>query len=73
MTLAFVSAGQRAPVMGDVFHGPAQVSEPEWVFSFDADPALAIQTRIRMLDRAEAEGATMAICHHTGFGRVIRA
>ena len=59
--------------MGDVFHGPAQVSEPEWVFGFDADPALAIQTRIRMLDRAEAEGATMAIGPHTGFGRVSRA
>ena len=58
--------------MGDVFHGPAQVSEPEWVFSFDADPDLAVQSRIRMLDRAEAENATMAICHHTGFGRIAR-
>jgi hypothetical protein len=24
--------------MGDVFHGPPQVSEPSWVFAFDADP-----------------------------------
>lgn len=28
MSLAVVSAGERALVMGDVFHGPAQVSEP---------------------------------------------
>ena len=72
MSLAIVSGGQRAFVLGDVFHGPAQVTEPEWVFSFDADPALAVQTRKRMLDRAESEDATMAICHHSGFGKVVR-
>ena len=55
-----------------MFHGPTQVTEPEWVFSVDADPDLAVQTRKRMLDRAESEDATMAICHHTGFGKVVR-
>ena len=73
MSLAIVSAGERALIMGDVFHSPAQVTETDWVFSFDSDPALAVQTRARLVDRAEAENAVMAICHHSGFGRVVRA
>ncbi|MDP6549056.1 MAG: MBL fold metallo-hydrolase [Dehalococcoidia bacterium] len=72
MSLAIVSEDERALIMGDVFHGPAQVTETGWVFSFDSDPALAVQTRTRMVDRAEAENATLAICHHSGFGRVVR-
>ena len=72
MSLAVVSRGQRAFILGDVFHGPAQVTEPDWVFSFDMDAARAIQTRTLLLDRAESEEAVMAICHHTGFGKVVR-
>ena len=73
MSLAIVSGGARALIMGDVFHNPAQITETEWEFSFDSDPALAIQTRGKMVDRAESEDAAMAICHSTGFGRVLRA
>lgn len=72
MSLAIVSSGERAFIMGDVFHGPAQVTESDWVFHYDVDPDLAVQTRNRMLDRVEAEDAVMAICHHSGFGQVIR-
>jgi len=72
MSLAIVSSGERALIMGDVFHNPAQVTETDWVFSFDSDPVLAVQTRIGMVERAEAENATMAICHTSGFGRVVR-
>ena len=71
MSLSIDSAGEKALVMGDVFHGPPQVSEPDWVFSFDADPDVAIQSRKQMLDRAESENAIMAICHSTGFGRIL--
>lgn len=73
MSLVIVSGGQRALIMGDVFHNPAQVTETDWVFSFDSDPALAGQTRLTMVDRAEAEDAIMAICHTTGFGKVVRS
>jgi hypothetical protein len=59
--------------MGDVFHNPAQVTGTDWAFSFDYDPVLAIQARRRMVERAEAENAIMAICHSSGFGKVIRA
>lgn len=72
MSLAIVSAGERAFIMGDVFHGPAQVTETDWVFHYDVDPTMAVQTRKRMLDRVESENAAMAICHHSGFGRVVR-
>ena len=72
MTMIVNSGGERAFIMGDVFHGPAQVTETEWVFHYDTDPDQAGQTRRGMLDRAESENATIAICHHSGFGRVIR-
>ena len=71
MSLVIDSGGQKALVMGDVFHGPAQVSEPSWVFAFDADPDTAVQSRNRMLDRAQAENAIMAMCHLSGFGRIV--
>ena len=73
MSLVIVSGGERALIMGDVFLNPAQVTETGWAFSFDYDPVLAIQTRGRMVERAEAENATMAICHTSGFGKVVRA
>ena len=73
MSLAIVSGGERALILGDVLHGPAQVTETEWVFHFDMDQALAVQTRRRMIDRAEAENAAIVACHHARFGRVVRA
>ena len=72
MSFAIVSAGERALVMGDVFHNPAQVTETEWAFGFDMDSAIAAETRSRMVDRSERENAPMAICHTSGFGRVVR-
>ena len=72
MSLAIVSAGERALIMGDVFHNPAQVTETEWALVADMDPALAARTRASMVDRSETENAPMAICHVSGFGRVVR-
>ena len=73
MSLAVVSGGQRAYILGDVFHGPAQVTETGWKFSFDMDGDQGVATRAAMVERAESEDAIMAICHHGGFGRVVRA
>ena len=73
MSLAIVSGGQRAYILGDVFHGPAQITETDWKFSFDMDADQGVATRTAMIERAESEGAIMAICHHGGFGRVVRA
>ena len=72
MSLIINSGGEKAFIMGDVFHGPEQVTETDWVFHYDMDPEIAGATRRNMLDRAESETAAIAICHHSGFGRVIR-
>ncbi len=73
MSLAVVSGGQRAYILGDVFHGPTQITETSWKFSFDMDGDQGVATRAAMIERAESEDAIMAICHHGGFGRVARA
>ena len=74
MSLAIVSQGQHALITGDIAVNPTQLTETEWVFSFDMDPALAVQTRRQMIDRAEAENATLVVCHYPspGFGRLMR-
>ncbi|MBC8279863.1 MAG: MBL fold metallo-hydrolase [Chloroflexi bacterium] len=72
MSMIVNSGGEKAFIMGDVFHGPAQVTETDWVFHYDMDPGTAGETRRKMLDCAESEAAAIAICHHSGFGRVIR-
>ncbi len=72
MSMIINSVGERAFIMGDVFHGPAQVTETDWVFHYDMDPERAGETRKDMLEWAERENAAIAICHHSGFGRVIR-
>jgi glyoxylase-like metal-dependent hydrolase (beta-lactamase superfamily II) len=74
MGLAMVSGGQRALIIGDVTVNPAQVTEPDWVFAFDMDPAQAVQTRKQMIERAEAEEALLIACHfpHPGHGRLVR-
>ncbi|MSQ07453.1 MAG: MBL fold metallo-hydrolase, partial [Dehalococcoidia bacterium] len=73
MSLAVASRGQRALILGDVFHSPSQITETGWEFSFDMNPEQAINTRRQVIDKAEAERAVVAICHHTGFGRIIRS
>ena len=73
MSLVVVSGGERAYIWGDVFHGPGQGTETEWKFSFDMDAAQGAATRAAMIDCTGSENAVIAICHHGGFGRVIRA
>ena len=73
MSLAITSGGQRVYILGDVFHGPAQITETDWKFSFDMDGDQGVATRTAMIERAESEDAIMAICHHGGFGRVVRS
>lgn len=62
-------------ISGDVVHVPAlQVARPEWYFRFDADPATAIATRRRTLDRVSADGLRIAGAHlpFPGFARIER-
>jgi glyoxylase-like metal-dependent hydrolase (beta-lactamase superfamily II) len=68
------SAGERAMITGDVAHHPAQVDRTEWCSGFDGNPALAVETRNKVLDRLEADGLVAAICHFPdpGFGKLVR-
>jgi glyoxylase-like metal-dependent hydrolase (beta-lactamase superfamily II) len=74
MSLAIVSGGQRALIMGDVAIHPAQITEPDWSAIFDMDQQLAAQIRRRFFDQVEAEAATLVACHFPapGFGRLVR-
>ena len=49
------------------------MTETDWVFSFDMDPEQAVRTRHQVINRAETEDAIVGICHHTGFGRIVRS
>ncbi len=68
------SAGERAIILGDVALHPAQITEPNWNAMFDMDGDAAAETRLRILERIESEGLTIAACHfpEPGFGRIVR-
>lgn len=74
-SVIIASAGQRGIILGDVFNHPAQAQETDWNAGFDRDPALAIETRKRVLDRVESDGSVAASGHYRppGFGRLVRA
>lgn len=74
MSLALVSGGERALILGDVAIHPAQVTENDWGAIFEINQQLAAQVRQQVLDRAEAEGTILAVCHfpEPGFGRLVR-
>jgi len=74
MSLLITSQGQRALVLGDAVHSPAQVEEPDWVSRADMDPELTRQTRRALLDRLEREQMLVAAGHFPspGFGRIVR-
>ena len=57
MSLAIVSGGQHALILGDVAVHPAQLTNIDWTFIFEMDPEQAISTRQEVFDRAEAQNA----------------
>ena len=70
---AIVSAGEAAIIWGDICHHPAQVTEL-WSPVFDMNPALARETRDRVLQRIEDEDMRLAAGHFPfpGFGNITR-
>jgi glyoxylase-like metal-dependent hydrolase (beta-lactamase superfamily II) len=73
-SIVISSGADRALILGDVLHCPAQLPEAEWGVLFDVDPAQARKTRDQLM--AELEGtATILSCSHfpdAVFGRVVR-
>lgn len=66
--------GAPALFSGDVFHHPIQLIRPDAPFFADHDPAAAVATRLRLLDR-HADSETIVFPAHFqkgGAGRIVR-
>ena len=74
MSILITSRGERALVLGDAAHNPAQIHETDWVSRADMDPDLTKQTRRALMERLEREEIIVAAGHFEapGFGRIVR-
>jgi glyoxylase-like metal-dependent hydrolase (beta-lactamase superfamily II) len=72
--VAIMSAGESAVIIGDLCHHPAQVTMAEWSPVFDLNPALAAESREKLLARIEQERLLTIAGHFPspGFGRIVR-
>lgn len=74
-SLLIVSGFERAAIIGDAVLSTIDVEEPTWVTSFDSDQALAVQTRLALLERLEKERAVVGASHlpRPGLGHFVRS
>ena len=72
--VAIMSGGESAVIIGDVCHHPAQMMETTWSPVFDQNPALAAESREKLMRRIEDERMRVIAGHfaHPGFGRLVR-
>lgn len=63
----------RAVLLGDVAHCPAELVEDDWEAIFDVDPELATRTRLALARELEGTGVPVAAAHFPGlrFGRLL--
>jgi glyoxylase-like metal-dependent hydrolase (beta-lactamase superfamily II) len=66
--LALECGGATALFVGDLFHSPLQVIEPNWASCYDEDPVLAQASRYRVLAQAASTGALVLPAHLPGAG-----
>ena len=73
-SLMIASAGERAFVLGDVAHSPAQAHYTDWNPMFDIQPEISRPTRHRVIDMLESEGTLVSAGHFPdpGFGHFVR-
>ena len=74
VSVGIYSAGERAIILGDASHYPAQLDHPEWSPVWDVDPRQAALTRDALFDAIAADGRTLIAGHwaYPGFGRLRR-
>jgi glyoxylase-like metal-dependent hydrolase (beta-lactamase superfamily II) len=74
MSILITSQGERALILGDAAHNPAQVHETDWVSRADMDPEITRSTRRALMERVERVGMVVAAGHFPapGFGKVIQ-
>jgi len=74
VAIGVYSAGERAVVIGDASHHPAQLDHPDWSPPFDTDPVESARTRDRLFDAAADDGRAWLAGHweYPGMGRIVR-
>lgn len=72
--VAIMSGGESAVIIGDVCHHQAQMMETGWSPVFDMNPALAAESREKLMRRIEDDRMRVIGGHfaHPGFGRLVR-
>ena len=64
--LLIESGGERLLHVVDLLHQPFQFANTDWHFSFDSDPELAVETRVRVL-RQCADEELLTLFYHMPF------
>jgi glyoxylase-like metal-dependent hydrolase (beta-lactamase superfamily II) len=74
VAIGIASAGERAVIVGDASHHPAQLLHPDWSPPFDTDPVQSAKSRDRLFDMAIDEQRLWIAGHweHPGLGRLVR-
>ena len=74
VSIAIASQGERAYILGDVAHSPAQAHYTDWCPIFDVEPDLSRKTRHQVLDMLEAQGILVSAGHFPdpGFGHFVK-
>ncbi len=62
-SLVISSGTDRLIVLGDALHCPAQLTETEWQFLYDADPELAKRSRAALIAEADEPNTALLPCH----------
>ncbi|MFG2772910.1 MBL fold metallo-hydrolase [Streptomyces sp. NPDC048350] len=68
--LRLASGGDRAVFVGDLLHSPVQILSPSCNSCFCLDPAAAVTSRRRILERAATERELVVPAHFNGTGIV---
>jgi glyoxylase-like metal-dependent hydrolase (beta-lactamase superfamily II) len=68
--LRLASGSDRAVFVGDLLHSPVQILTPSWNSCFCLNPAQAVSSRRRILERAAAEKELVVPAHFGGAGAV---
>ncbi|MFY0619390.1 MBL fold metallo-hydrolase [Shimia sp.] len=69
------SGSEQVLFWGDIIHLTAlQFANPQMTIAFDGDPKLTVETRLKMLDRAAADGLRVTGAHldFPGLGKVLK-
>ncbi len=73
MGVLIADGSDRLLIWGDIVHSRIlQMPHPDWTVIWDTDPAEAITTRRRILDRAAVDGLTVTGMHLATSGRIER-